>query len=129
MKPLQNEKAVAIVMLLLALPMLLLIFKTTLSLFSNIRSQQVARERCFSVSLAALRDNSPAASFISQLEVQLPKYAVTPVALPEAESPEANYAVRKMVFNLKNEVADFNCGAEAQWRDNLWHYQIVLDKL
>ena len=111
-------------MLLLLLPLLLGILKMTVQLLQIVNLKQDMRAQCFSVSLGGLRAGQSAAEILNRLTAQLPNTAVTPVS----KTATAEKPLRRMVFNLKNDITNFNCGAEAQWKNQTWDYAVILDK-
>ena len=115
-------------MLLLLLPLLLGVYKMTIAMSRVVNQKQSMRELCFAAGLTGLQGRQSAAEAAAALASLVPDTEVNLASAPESETAEADNLPRRLVFNLKNDFANFNCGAEAQWKNQTTVYEIILDR-
>jgi Flp pilus assembly protein TadG len=123
----KNNRGIAVVMLLLALPLLLSLIKITTEVSILVFQRQKMREACFLAALSGLK-LSTAEAALTALATQLPESEVTASFVPDSETPAKNRHSKSLVFNLKSEKSEFNCGARALWKNGTWQYEIILDR-
>lgn len=114
-------------MLLLLLPLLLTALKIAVIASQTARLKQNIREECFSAALLGLRSGEEIAAAREFVE-KFPDFEIKVTDDPHSESEKGKGMEHQLVFNLKNETMNINCGAYAKWKNEEWDYEIVLDK-